>query len=588
MADKLLITIHDSKGLHMVEGYPKFGNPALEFGATTAIRMFSAASNGKRIALIANGCVQVLSAPSWQVQHTLPHSTAQDLLWSPKADFLAVYCTYIKKADTSEPNLHIYSLQKGKCELLKSFFQISQVGWQPQWTGDDKVFSRSVNNEVHFYNSGDLSTTAHKRLQSKVKQFSISPSNAHYHVIFFTPSVKGAPCLLNLFKYPHFSADQLPVCSKTFFKGESIEVRWNKQCGAAIVTAWCEKAEKNSYYGQKMLYLVNVKAQEAFQIDFPKDPLVTDAVWTPSGRELLVLHGANPACCSVLDVKGDTLCTLERGARNTILINPQSNLAMLGAMGNMSPKMEMWDLGARAQLANKWLADMTHMEWSPCGQYLLTATCAPRLRVNNGYRIYHYSGSLQHEYLAPAGTELYGARWLPNAAAAKPFAPSLARVPGIQSAAKVASTQAYVPPSKRALGVTADTTKQFLSQLDKYDPNSTAALANAPPPPLSKKALKNKKARENKRLRAEQESAVTISEPEFAGAPKRKEQAAAETASVTLAGDGEKTARGINKKLKKIKQLNQSRAEGKELTKEQLKLVSSEKELLAQLSSLKV
>jgi len=572
----------------MVEGYPKFGKPALEFGATTAIRMFSTAASGKRIALIANGCVQVLSAPSWQVQHTLQHSTAQDLLWSPKADFLAVYCTYIKKGDTSEPNLHIYSLQQGKCTLLKSFFQISQVGWQPQWTGDDKVFSRSVNNEVHFYASGDLSSTAHKRLQAKVKEFSISPSSGQYHVIFFTPNVKGSPCLLNMFKYPNFSADQLPVCQKNFFKGESVEVRWNKPCSAAIVTSWCEKAEKNSYYGQKMLYLMNVKAQEAFQIDFPKDPLVTDAVWAPSGKEMLVLHGANPAQCSVLDVKGDTLCALDRGARNTILMNPLSNLAMIGAMGNMSPKMEVWDLPGRALLSSSPLPDMTHMEWSPCGQYLLTATCAPRLRVNNGYRIYHYSGSLQHEYVAPAGTELFAARWLPNAAAAKPFKASSAKVAGIQSAVKVASNQAYVPPSKRALGIKADTTKQFLSQLDKYDPNSPAALANAPPPPLSKKALKNKKARENKRLRAEQEGAVTISEPEFAGAPKRKEPAAEQTASVQLAGDGEKTARGINKKLKKIKQLNQSRAEGKELTEQQLKLVSSEKELLAQLSSLKV
>ena len=55
-----------------------------------------------------------------------------------------------------------------------------------------------------------------------------------------------------------------------------------------------------------------------------------------------------------------------------------------------------------------------------------------------------------------------------------------------------------------------------------------------------------------------------------------------------LAGDGQKAITAINKKLKRIRVINQLRAEGKQLDAQQQKLVDSEKELLAQLSSLKV
>ena len=36
-------------------------------------------------------------------------------------------------------------------------------------------------------------------------------------------------------------------------------------------------------------------------------------------------------------------------------------------------------------------------EWSPNGRYLLTATTAPRLNVDNGYKLWRYNGELlQH------------------------------------------------------------------------------------------------------------------------------------------------------------------------------------------------
>lgn len=38
----------------------------------------------------------------------------------------------------------------------------------------------------------------------------------------------------------------------------------------------------------------------------------------------------------------------------------------------------------------------THCEWSACGRYILTATLSPRLRVDNGVKIYWCGGQLLH------------------------------------------------------------------------------------------------------------------------------------------------------------------------------------------------
>uniref|UniRef100_A0A914RKE5 Translation initiation factor beta propellor-like domain-containing protein n=1 Tax=Parascaris equorum TaxID=6256 RepID=A0A914RKE5_PAREQ len=57
----------------------------------------------------------------------------------------------------------------------------------------------------------------------------------------------------------------------------------------------------------------------------------------------------------------------------------------------------------------------TLLEWAPDGQHLLTATTTPRLRIDNGYRIWHYSGRLIHENLYEYPSELWQVQWRPIA-----------------------------------------------------------------------------------------------------------------------------------------------------------------------------
>lgn len=91
------------------------------------------------------------------------------------------------------------------------------------------------------------------------------------------------------------------------------------------------------------------------------------------------------------------------------------------------------------------------MEWYPDGEKFLTATTAPRLRIGNGFKVWHYSGALLHETAWPAGQELYQVIWQKypdNVFKEKPI--SNVKVQGIEPSQPVSSKAVYVPPNIRS------------------------------------------------------------------------------------------------------------------------------------------
>lgn len=68
--------------------------------------------------------------------------------------------------------------------------------------------------------------------------------------------------------------------------------------------------------------------------------------------------------------------------------------------------MFLWPFKGNCQAS-----DTTSLQWAADGQHFLTATTAPRLRTANGYKIWHYSGSLLYENNWPKDEELYEVVW---------------------------------------------------------------------------------------------------------------------------------------------------------------------------------
>lgn len=60
---------------------------------------------------------------------------------------------------------------------------------------------------------------------------------------------------MKVFKVPQFD---LPVSQKTFFKGDKVQLKWNKEGTSLIVLAQTDVDKTNkSYYGETTMYILS-------------------------------------------------------------------------------------------------------------------------------------------------------------------------------------------------------------------------------------------------------------------------------------------------------------------------------------------
>ena len=111
-----------------------------------------------------------------------------------------------------------------------------------------------------------------------------------------------------------------------------------------------------------------------------------------------------PAKSTIFDHRVNVLHDFGTSPRNYISYNPQGRLLMIAGFGNLSGTVDIWDRKTLKKVATFDASNTSYTQWSPDGRYLLCATLSPRMRVDNGVRILHWSGSLIHQELV---SELY-------------------------------------------------------------------------------------------------------------------------------------------------------------------------------------
>jgi translation initiation factor 2A len=142
---------------------------------------------------------------------------------------------------------------------------------------------------------------------------------------------------------------------------------------------------------------------------------------------------------------------------NYISFNAQSRLLLLGGFGNLAGKIDIYDRRSLTKVSTIDASNTSHCEWSPDGKFILTATLSPRLRVDNGIKVWYLLGQLLHTQDCE---ELYQASWRPAPIDAVPPFPSVippAPAPSASVQAAVASAKpsparpsgAYRPPGAR-------------------------------------------------------------------------------------------------------------------------------------------
>ena len=168
------------------------------------------------------------------------------------------------------------------------------------------------------------------------------------------------------------------------------------------------------------------------------------------------MYGYMPAKTTIFNMRGVPKHTFPLSPRNTILFSPHGRCVLVAGFGNLAGQMDIYDMDKNYhKIATVEASNASVCAWSPDGQYILTATTSPRLRVDNGVRIWHVSGGLMYN---EDMTELYEVTWRPQGTTQLPLGDPFTKLPVPHpSATAYLSTRkapvkpagAYRPPGAR-------------------------------------------------------------------------------------------------------------------------------------------
>lgn len=372
---------------------------------------------------------------------------------------------------------------------------------------------------------------------------------------------KTGPSNGRLFQYPDFSTI---VANKSFFQADRVEIFWNQKGTASLMLTSTDVDKTGaSYYGKQGLHLITSKGDTS-QVIVNKEGPLYNAAWSPSSNEFCVIYGFMPSKATLYNLKCDAVMEFGTGTFNAVYYNPFGNILLLAGFGNVQGNAELWDINGKKKIKKMEIPDTTFLQWSPDGQHFVTATTAPRLKVSNGYKIWHYSGALLHE--KPWGKdELYQVVWqnYPQGTFKTPNIVYKA-VEGIASSQPIASKQVYRPPHARNTD---------------FKPTSLHEDSSLETKNQSKAYLKMKKKREAKRQAKQTQDVEDLS---------NNKQSAVKT--IEEPKDNEKLLRikKIQSDLKSINRFKTLQSSGKELDNNQMARLKLENGLLAELKQLQL
>ncbi|RVE49429.1 hypothetical protein evm_005941 [Chilo suppressalis] len=538
-----------NKSIFLIEFKETFSERALRDETTTNIRSIVFSPKGNYLAYRNDKKAEIIKCGDWSVAAVI-EGNIKDMFFSPLDNYFMVWEMFMmtKENPQGKPNLHVYKSATG--ELVGSFIQKNQSGWEPQWSSDEKLFSLQVNNRVLIYENAKLDRYTHQINAEKLQSFSISPCVAPaYYFSVFTLGKQGQPSFWRVFKFPSLELQQA-VVSRSSFQADKASFNWNRRGTNVFVMTQTEVDKTGgSYYGKQSLSYGDLKGNSG-NMAFSKEGPIHSVSWNPgNSNEWVAVYGHAPAKATLFNAKCEPLFEF-------------------GGFGNIaSGSIEVWDMRGYKKLGTCTAPDTTWLQWDPRGETFLTATTYPRLTVGNGYKIWHYTGALMHKRMCQEKENLLAISWRPGTYPKSELSKTAPK--GIEDATPK-PTAAYRPPGAR----NKPSNFTFHEHEKPHKPGESSA---AP----SKQAIKQKEKREARKARKAEEKAKGDTSPP---------PPTSSRAPFISTGDPEKDKKikSLNKKLSDIDKLKQQKAAGKQLELNQLAKIDSEASLLQELAQLRL
>eukprot|EP00189_Rhodosorus_marinus_P011967 CAMPEP_0184742306 /NCGR_PEP_ID=MMETSP0315-20130426/5267_1 /TAXON_ID=101924 /ORGANISM="Rhodosorus marinus, Strain UTEX LB 2760" /LENGTH=601 /DNA_ID=CAMNT_0027213059 /DNA_START=225 /DNA_END=2030 /DNA_ORIENTATION=- len=481
---------------------------------------------------------------------------------SPLGSFALTWARY-----STAPGENLCAWNVGTGEPLAKF---SQKDYQPkkwptiQWTDDESLAGRTVKNEVHFYDGDKVGNVKFKVAVPKVDCFAISRGHAPYRLATLAPDNSSEPGKLAIRKLP----DGELVSTKSLFRAEAAQFSWSSTGSAALATVTNEEDPTGqSYYGETNLFFLDSSGNLDQRIELPRAGAIFDAKWAPRGNpQFIVVYGSQPARATLFNAKCEPVFDFGQGAWNCINFSPHGRFVALCGFQSLSGDVEVWDRNTEQLVGAAKMVHTTSFSWSPCSRYIIAATSFPRLRVDNGYRLYEYNGTLletkdfdkyllQCEFL-PAASGVYPDR------PASPRSLELAKknAEGAKGGDASAKAQPYRPPAARQgadpLGfVRSRSVKVAPGKVDAAVWKSQKASKGAvvPGAPAEEPKALTASQKKNRRKKAKKQEQKASEEAEKL--PNPTEGATGEGDDVTAL---QKRLRNLKKKLRKAQERKQN------------------------------
>lgn len=581
--------------------------------ATAECRKALYSSDGSRFAYTQPDAVYVFNTSGKASLHTkVEVAEVMDIMFSPKGTYLVMWLKPIlldRELGKWSENVFVYNLHT--LQVICKWSKNQQNGWKPQFTADESVLVKGHqgNKEIHFYEIDanvtqiTLSQPSHKYKvndpQATYNAFEVSPGK-NPAIAIFIPEQGGKPALVCVYNIPSFKQ---PICLKNFFKAERCQLQWNTLGTALLALALIDHDTTNQlYYGETNLYLLGIAGSYDSRITLDKEGPIHDITWSPLAREFAVSYGFMPSLTTFFDARGSAIHLMPMAPRNTIRYSPHARYVLVAGFGNLQGTVDIYDRQNKFSKLVTFQAPNTSVcEWSPCGRFILTATTAPRLRVDNGLKVWHASGQLIYmkEY-----QELNQIGWKPQSIDSFPALRLLEPAPPAHLLAqewlsKRAETQltqtarpagAYRPPHARRTGAPAATSSLYEKEQQslrnaKVGVNPISGRPRVVPgAPITEPQELKQAAKNRKKRAAKKEREASSGSPTPQATPPPTQQAGLVVGGVISLE--EKKIRSLLKKLRAIEVLKMKQANGEPLEDTQVSKINKEDDIRNELISL--
>ncbi|CAI2333694.1 unnamed protein product [Caenorhabditis sp. 36 PRJEB53466] len=394
MGDNLVYSVRSSDGFYLKRGLGK--DARLE---DVNCNVFAYSNNGQLFAYCDNQVTRVFEIATNKEILCVNQKRTRRLLFSPRDSLLftfepwAIYGLKTSENQKPEPNVRVYNLADGR--HITTLSAPKESSWEPQFSEDESLAARIVGSEIFFYTDMSFERYDHKLVEKGATSFSLSPGPAPNHVAVYVPATDSNPARVRV----HRVANNFPVVeNRSFYKSDKANISWNQRGNALLILASVEVDKTNqSYYGEQSLFLINIQSKDSVIVPLAKEGPIYAAKWNPNGREFAVVYGYMPAKVTLYNNKGVPVFDFLEGPRNDVFYNAFGNILLICGKEIISIEVP----------------NTTLFSWAPDGQHFMTCTTAPRLRIDNCYRFWHYSGRMLAETHFEGPKELWEVQWRP-------------------------------------------------------------------------------------------------------------------------------------------------------------------------------